>query len=135
MKLSTKSEYGLLALIELGLFYNKGLLKTDIIAKKRNIPKKYLEQILTTLKTSGYIIAKRGAGGGISLTKSPSDITLAEIIRLLDGALAPVPSVSEYFYSSTPVESSAELLSLLKEIRNYVATKLENTSLKDILPE
>ena len=98
MKLSKKSEYACLALIDLSENYGKDYIKIINISQRWNIPKKFLEQILITLKTSGFVKSKKGSEGGYKLTKTPEQISLAEIIRLMDGALAPVESVSKYFY-------------------------------------
>ncbi len=133
MKLTSKSEYACLALIELSHYYNKMLVKIDDISKRQKIPKKFLEQILLQLKNAGYVKSKRGATGGYSLSKSPEKITVAEIIRLLDGALAPVNSASQYFYNSTPIEKNDNFLKLFKDIRNYISHKLENTTFFDLL--
>jgi Rrf2 family transcriptional regulator, cysteine metabolism repressor len=133
MRLSLKSEYAFLALVELALNYGKGLTKVEDIAEKHRIPKKYLEQILLQLKHGGFVKSKRGADGGYALSKDPGQTKLAEVIRLLDGPLASVNSVSTYFYETSPVEKIPKLKSLLLDIRNYTAWKMENSSLKDLL--
>ncbi|MBU0615970.1 MAG: Rrf2 family transcriptional regulator [Nanoarchaeota archaeon] len=133
MKLSRKSEYACLALIDLSEHYDEGLVKIDDISKRKDIPKKYLEQILLILKGAGYLRSHRGAEGGYRLAKKPSEVTLAEIIRLIDGALAPVESVSKYFYEHTPIEKSKKLILLFRDIRDYIANKLEKTTFADIL--
>jgi Rrf2 family protein len=126
MKLSTKSEYACLAIIDLAEHQNK-YIRIEDIAKRKNIPLKYLEYILLKLKNSGYLETKRGVNGGCKLAKSPKEISIAEIIRLMDGALAPVKSASKYFYKKTPLEKSKKMINLMKEIRNYISNKLENT--------
>ncbi|MFX1450892.1 MAG: RrF2 family transcriptional regulator [Promethearchaeota archaeon] len=133
MKLTVKSEYALLAILYLSKNYEKKIIKIEEIAKEENIPKKYLEQILLILKRSGYLSSKRGAEGGYKLVKSPKDITIAEIVRLMDGPIAPVDSVSKYYYTSTPIEKNEKLKNLFSEIRRLVAEKLENTSFYDLL--
>jgi len=133
MKLSTKSEYACLALIDLSENYTKGMAKIEEIARRKHIPKKFLEQILLTLNRSGYLKSKRGAHGGYKLAKPPDRITVAEIIRLMDGALAPVVSASEYFYEETPIARNKRLIELMKDIRNYIAQKLENTTFQDLI--
>ena len=97
------------------------------------MPKKFLEQILITLKTSGYVKSKKGSYGGYKLTKNPEQISLAEIIRLMDGALAPVESASKYFYEVTPIEQHKKLMSIFIDIRDYISDKLENTSFADLI--
>ncbi|RCW86900.1 BadM/Rrf2 family transcriptional regulator [Halanaerobium sp. DL-01] len=136
MKLSKKSEYACLALVDItqnAQVKPNQLAKMDGIAKRKNIPKKFLEQILLSLKGAGYVKSKRGVGGGYKLAKSPSEINLAEVIRLFDGALAPVESASEHFYEKTPIEKNEKLLSIFKEIRDYAADILENTTLADLV--
>jgi Rrf2 family transcriptional regulator, cysteine metabolism repressor len=133
MRLSRKSEYACLAMIDLAEYYRtKPITMTDL-AKRKSIPKKYLEQILLTLKRAGYVKSARGPGGGYSLAKPPQQISLAEIIRLLDGPIAPVESVSKYFYEHSPVEASKDLTRVFKDIRDYAARKLEHTRLSDFL--
>jgi len=133
MKLSKKSEYACLALIELAENHDKESMKMVDISKNKNIPKKYLEQILLQLKGSGYVKSIRGAGGGYKLAKPPSMISVAEIIRLIDGPLAAVGSASKYFYEQTPIEQSEKLLGLFKNIRDYIANLLENTTFEDLM--
>jgi Rrf2 family protein len=133
MKLTTKSEYACLALLDLSEHYDSGMIRTEDIARRRNIPKKYLEHILLLLNKAGYVRSKRGIDGGYGLLKRPEDVSLAEIIRLMDGPLAPVGSVSKHFYHGTPLEQSKPLMRIMKDIRNYTSRKLENTSFADLL--
>ncbi|MDC7240859.1 MAG: Rrf2 family transcriptional regulator [Spirochaetales bacterium] len=133
MRLSTKSEYAFLALIVLAENYASGYTKIAEIISKKDIPRKYLEQIMLVLKGGGFVRSKMGPEGGYKLSRTPSQISLAEIIRLLDGALAPVLSVSEYFYESSPIEQSQELMNIFTDIRNYISEKMENTTLQDLI--
>lgn len=133
MKLSVKSEYAILAIIDLAERSSEGLQHIESIARRKNIPRKYLEQILLILKRSGYVRSKRGAEGGYRIGKDPSQISLAEIIRLLDGALAPVESVSVYFYEKTPIEQNQKLIDVFREIRDYISTTMEGTTIADLL--
>ena len=119
--------------LELAANYGKGLLKVDDMAAKHEIPGKYLEQILLQLKWGGFVKSKRGADGGYGLSKDPSQTRLADVIRLLDGPLASVNSVSTYFYEQGPIERIPKLKDLLLDIRNYTAWKLENCTLKDLI--
>ena len=120
-------------MISLAAHFDDKFVKIDDIALEYELPKKFLEQILLVLKRSGFVKSRRGADGGYRLGRLPEQITLAEVIRLMDGALAPVESVSNYFYESTPIEKSPKILALLRDIRDYVSEKLEATSLKDLL--
>lgn len=133
MRLSAKSEYAFLALIDLAEQRDNGLVRIEDIAKRKNIPKKFLEQILLLLKKAGYVKSKRGAVGGYSLSKKPNQLTLAEIIRLMDGPLAPVSSASTYYYEASPIEQNRPLLAVMKDIRDNIADKLQKTTLADLV--
>lgn len=133
MRLSRKSEYAFLALIDLAEHGTNGPIKMYDIAQRKNIPKKYLEQLLLQLKTAGIVKSIRGANGGYALAKKPSEINLAQIIRLFDGPLGSVQSVSKYFYESTPIEQNQNLLHVFRDIRDYVSDKMENTTIEDLL--
>jgi Rrf2 family protein len=134
MKLTTKSEYACLALIELASRYNEnGVIPANEIARNKNIPGKFLEQIMLTLKRGGLVVSRKGVDGGYRLNKPPAEISVAEVIRLMDGALAPVVSVSEYFYEPSPIEQSAELIKLFRDIRDYISDKLETTTFADLI--
>ena len=133
MRLSRKSEYALLALIDLAYNYGSETMKIIEVANRNNIPKKYIEQIFLQLKGAGYVKSIRGANGGYELAKAPGEISLAEIIRLIDGPLASVGSASLHFFEHTPVERNEKLLQIFKDIRNFVADKLENTTLEHLL--
>jgi Rrf2 family protein len=133
MKLSVKSEYACLALLYLAEHYEKGLSITAEIAEKQEIPKKFLEQILVTLKYGGYLQSRKGKGGGYWMVKDPGSISIAEIIRLMDGALAPIDSVSKYFYKPTPIMKHKPLLRVFQDIRDYTANKLETTTFGDLI--
>ena len=132
MKLSTKSEYACLALIDLSENYESGWVTIADISKRQGIPKKYLENILLIMNRAGYLVSKRGIHGGYRLSRDPGGISVAEIVRLMDGALAPVLSVSKYYYEKTPITRNSRLLGLMAEVRDHIARKLENTTFKDL---
>ena len=133
MKLTTKSEYSLLALVFIARHQKKGYVRLAAICEKYAIPKKYLEQILYMLKGSRYTMTKRGLSGGYRLSKPASKITIAEIVRLMDGALAPTESASHYFFAHTPIEQEKKILKVMKRIRDYIARELEHLTLADFI--
>ncbi len=133
MRLSRKSEYACLALIEIA-GHDNSYVKINEIALKWEIPYKFLEHILLTLKKKDYLDSKKGKTGGYKLTKSPSDVSIADIIRLFDGPLAPVDSVSIHFYDKSPVEKCPGLHMFFKEIRDVIADMAETKKLSDFLP-
>lgn len=132
MKLTSRSEYALLALVYLSRHNDEGFISVETIANAQDIPHKFLEQILLALKRAKYLRSTKGQHGGYRLAKSPKEISLAEVIRLFDGALAPTESVSRYFYESTPIEKERSLVRIFKDIRDYVSDKLEKTTLADL---
>ena len=133
MKLTTKSEYSLLALIYIARNQGQGHVKTDEICGHYDIPQKYLEQLLTILKQNGLVRAKRGSNGGYRLAKSPAQIDIARVVRLLDGALAPTESASKYFFAHTPLEQEHKVLKVMHEIRDYISSRLEKLKLADLI--
>ena len=98
MKLSKKSEYGLRALLELTRTHDRTTLQRHEIADRQRIPIEFLEQILLALKRAGLLSSRRGMKGGYALIKSPKEITLGQVIRILDGPLAPIGCVSKTAY-------------------------------------
>lgn len=132
MKLTSRSEYALLALLHLARQDADKYVTVESIGSAQGIPPKFLEQILLTLKRARYLRSLKGQHGGYRLAKKPGDITLAEVIRLFDGALAPTESVSRYFYESTPIEKEKSLIRVFKQVRDYVSDKLENTTIADL---
>ena len=133
LRLTSRSEYALLALVHLARREREGLISVQAIAAARDIPPKFLEQILLTLKRARYVRSQKGQHGGYALARPAKDISLAEIVRLIDGALAPTESVSKYFYEATPVEKEKKLVRVFRDIRDYVSKRLEGTSLADVV--
>ena len=133
MKLTSRCEYAMLALIHLGRQKTQGLVSVDAIARTQNIPPKFLEQIMLTLKRAKYVRSSKGRRGGYQLAKSADQISLAEIVRLFDGALASTECVSEHFYEPTPIEKEDKLVDVFRGIRDFVAKKLETTTIGDVL--
>jgi Rrf2 family protein len=87
MRLSTKGEYGLLAIIDLASHSGRGPVQSLQIAERQNIPKQYLDQLLLTLKKAGLIESARGRQGGYSLARPPAEITLLDIVTALEGPI------------------------------------------------
>ncbi len=135
MKLTARSEYGLLALVYLARQPMDEFISIDIIARAQGIPPKFLEQLMLALKRAHFLRSAKGQHGGYALAKTPDQISLAEIVRLFDGALAPTESVSENFYESTPIEKEKGLMNVFKDIRDYVSDKLEKTTIADVIRE
>jgi len=133
MKLTTRSEYALLALVYLARNGDDGYISVDTIAQAQSIPPKFLEQLMLALKRAHFLHSTKGQHGGYRLAKAPEQIVLADVIRLFDGALAPTDSVSENFYESTPIEKEKKLTKVFKDIRDYISQKLEKTTIADVM--
>jgi len=140
MRLSKKGEYAVRALVEIGIETHarpNSLIQISTMAQRTNIPEKFLEQILLALRNGGVLKSKRGVEGGYSLGKSPDDITLGEVIRLLDGPLAPIPCVSltAYEQCSCPDQETCGLHIAMKEVRDAIAGILDAYTLTRLLKE
>ena len=133
MKLTARSEYALLALVYLGRQKPEDLVSADSIARAQGIPPKFLEQILLTLKRAKYLRSTKGQRGGYQLAKPVDAVTLAEIVRLFDGALAPTESASRYFYQPSPIERERRLLRVFREVRDLVSNRLEAATIGDMI--
>ena len=135
MKLSLRGEYALRALQVLGENYDqKGVVQIQAISKQQNIPRRFLEQILNDLKSAGFVESRRGIAGGYRLARAPKEITLARVVRHVEGALAPVGCVSQHFYRkcSCPDERQCAIRSVMKEVRDSIVTILENVTVGEL---
>jgi Rrf2 family cysteine metabolism transcriptional repressor len=134
MKLSLKGEYALRALLVLGLRCQEPLVRIQSISTQQNIPKRFLEQILNDLKSAGLVKSRRGVAGGYRLARRPEAISIAEVVRHLEGALAPVSCVSQRFYEkcSCPDEMRCPIRSVMKEIRQAVVRIAEKVTVADL---
>ena len=133
MRLTKRGEYGLRALIDLGLAQEIGrpMLQIPELAKKENIPIKFLEQILVELKEHGFLDSKRGKNGGYFLKKPMDTIRIGDVVRRMEGPLAPIPCVSQNFYErcSCPDEAHCGLRMLMLDVRNAIASILDQYTL------
>jgi Rrf2 family protein len=137
MRLSKRGEYGLRAMIMLatpGPDGHPSVLQIKEISQREQIPAKFLEQILLSLKNAGLLHSKMGVGGGYHLAKPPSEITFGHIVRILDGPLAPVKCVSQMAYEpcGCPDEETCGLRLVMGDVRNAIADLLDGTSLADV---
>ena len=133
MRITKKSEYALRALVQIALNDNGGVIRAKDIADKENMSVKFLEQVLALLKHRGIVETRRGVGGGYILNRAPANITLAEIIRLVDGPLAPVSCVSEMAYVPCGRnENLCALKSVMGEVRLAIIGVLERVTVADL---
>lgn len=133
--LSKKSQYAFNALTYLAEKYNTGPVLISEISKHKKIPLKFLENILLELKKAGMLGSKKGKGGGYYLAKDPSEIKVANVIRLVNGPIAMLPCVSLYFYERCKNcdEKHCGLHDMMIEVRDATLNILENRTLRDLL--
>jgi len=136
MRFSKKSEYALRALLELTNSYEREILPRAQLAETLKIPAGFLEGILLTLKHAGILASRRGVDGGFKLLKPPSSITLGQIIRILDGPLAPIACVSQVAYQKCEgcpytVKQACPIQNVMLEVRNAIAGILDHYTLED----
>jgi len=127
MKLSIRSEYALLTLIHLAR--NNELISLASLAVTQQVPVESLAEILSVLELSGFV---KQVEGRFDLAKSASEISVAEIIRLFDGALAPLEPVSSRGYAPAPMDSEEKLSGLFEQIQIQLVKKLENATIADV---
>jgi Rrf2 family protein len=134
VKISQRGHYALRALVVLGMNYSDKVVRIQTISSAQNIPKRFLEQILNELKAAGILESKRGIAGGYRLGRPPEQITLAEVIRLIEGPLAPVGCVSEKFYErcSCPSEEKCGIRSIMKDVREAIVKVLEGVTVAQL---
>jgi Rrf2 family protein len=135
MKLSKRGEYGLRAMINLAnTDGDSAAVQIKDIAAHEQIPVKYLEQILLALKNAGLLQSRMGTGGGYYLAKPSEEITLGQIVRVLDGPLAPIRCVSKMAYEpcTCPDEETCGLRIVMLDVRNAIADILDHTTLADV---
>jgi len=134
MKISYKGDYALKALLFLAGKYEKSQsVKIQEISSQLDIPLKFLEQILIELKRAGYIVSKRGAYGGYSMKKSPESIYLGEIVRLIDGPLAPIACVSKAGYSNCSDLGTCVFEPIWADVRNAVSSIVDSITFQNLL--
>jgi len=132
MNISTKSEYGLRALIYLARHSEIHPVSTREISAAWKVPVKYLEQILKTLKEAGIVDSRVGLGGGYRLTRPASLITAGEVIRILDGRIAPFSCVSETEYVPCEFEIDCGLKTLWARTRQAILSVVDHTTIADL---
>ena len=137
VKLTKRGEYALRTLIQLGIAAQLGrdVVSVSQLAEIERLPFKFIENILQELRRHGYVESKRGKDGGARLAKAPSEITIGEVVRLIDGRLAPIGCASETDYEccSCPDEQHCGLRMLMIDVRNAIARILDKYTLLDVV--
>ena len=132
MKITKRGEYALKALLALAFVYEQRTLNLREIARQEEIPAKFLEQIMILLKKTRLVKSTQGKHGGYSLTRSPRRITLGEIIRAVEGPLAPVATKAEIEERIRQNDRAAGLYCVFLEVRNVISEILDKKTLADV---
>ncbi|MDD2677239.1 MAG: Rrf2 family transcriptional regulator [Methylacidiphilaceae bacterium] len=136
MVLTRRSKYALRALVYLARARGKGAVLIGEIAGKERIPKKFLEAILLELKNKGVLESRRGKGGGYQLAEPADQILVGQIIRLMDGPIAPVRCVSRSAYAACedcPDEETCPIRVVMMKVRHQICEVVDRTSLSDLV--
>ena len=133
MKISSRGLYALKALTHLAEAYDRGLVKIHEIAEEEEIPEKFLEGILVALKNARLVSSQRGREGGYRLRRPPAQVLIGEVVRTIDGPLAPFGDAVELAYRVKTEPRHAGLFDLFLDVRNAAAAILDHTSLQDLL--
>ena len=131
MRISTKGRYAMCVMLDLAEHYKEGPVALKDIAARQNISKKYLEQIVSLLNRPDFLKTIRGAQGGYMLARTPDKYTVAEILKLSEGSLAPIPNLDDP--SEAAAAADAQLLPIWQGLYDVVNNYLEGVTLQDIL--
>ena len=135
MNVSQKCQYALRALFELSRRPRQNPVRTAEIAEAQAIPPKFLELILGELKRGGFVESRRGARGGYLLLYQPDRLTVGEVIRFVDGPIAPVRCVTEAERADCPLLAGCALIGMWRRARDAVSHVFDNTTFQDLLDE
>lgn len=137
MRLTKRGEYALRTMIRLGIAerQKEGVISVSSLAEQEHLPFKFLEAILFELRTAGYVESTRGKYGGTRLAKPMKSIKMGEIVRLIDGKLAPIGCASETEYEkcTCPDETHCGLRMLMIDVRNAIANILDRYTLENVV--
>ena len=132
MRLSKKTDYALRALFTLVEHYGGAPIPIRELARRNDVPKRFLEQIMLELKERQWVDSTAGPRGGYSLAKKPSEITMGAVVRHFDGMLAPIECVSVAGYKRCTQEPVCRFRRVFLDARNYVASMMDRASLADV---
>lgn len=130
---STKGQYALRAMADLAM--HDGWVSLGDVAKRQNISRKYLEQVISLMSKAGYVKSLRGKGGGYQLTKPPEEYTLGQILRAAEGSLAPVGCLDCTRGSICPIVDTCSTISVWRDLGRVTSQYLDSKTLADIVRE
>ena len=134
MKISTRGEYGVRAMVALARNYGAGPLSLAAVAHDASVPPAYLEQLIAPLRRAGLVDSKRGAQGGYQLARPPALIRVGDIYRVMEGPVAPMDCVSEDPADQTcPLIDGCETRPVWLKVRDSIVEALDSTTLADLV--
>ncbi len=134
MKISSRGEYGVRAMVALARNYGDGPVSLASVAKDSSVPPAYLEQLIAPLRKAGLVESKRGARGGYQLSRPPTAIRVGEVYRVMEGPVAPMDCVSEDPADQTcPLIEGCETRPVWLKVRDSIAEALDSTTLADLV--
>ena len=135
MRISYKTDYALKVILHLAENYPEKLDHIKDISKTQDIPKKFLEQVMLQLKKGGFIMSKKGPKGGYYLNKPPSEITMGDIIRFIDGSISPISCIEKGNETSCDFSSFCVFKPVFKDVENAISSIIDNINFKDLHEE
>ncbi len=132
MRISKKTDYALRALFTLVEHYGRGPIPIRELARRNDVPKRFLEQIVLDLKRQGWVDSLPGVRGGIMLAKPPGKITMGEVVRHFDGIIAPIDCVSVSGYKRCSQESVCRFRRVFLDVRNYATQLMDSSTLEAV---
>lgn len=134
MKISTRGEYGVRAMVALAHHYGTGPMSITAVAKESSVPPAYLEQLIGPLRRAGLVESKRGAHGGYQLSRPPEAIRIGDVYRVMEGPVAPMDCVSEDPADQTcPLIDGCETRPVWIKVRDSITEALDSTTLEDLV--
>jgi Rrf2 family protein len=134
MKVSTRGEYGVRAMVALARHYGEGPMSITDIARVSSVPPAYLEQLIAPLRRASLVQSKRGARGGYILARAPEQVRIGEIYRVMEGPVAPMDCVSENLADQTcPLIGNCETRPVWLKMRDSIVDVLDSTTLADLI--
>jgi Rrf2 family transcriptional regulator, cysteine metabolism repressor len=136
MKVSTRGEYGVRAMVALAKHHGQGPMSIAAMSKASAVPMPYLEQLIAPLRRAGLVESKRGARGGYQLTRDPRDVAVGEVYRIMEGPVAPMDCVSEDISEQTcPLIDGCETRPVWLRMRDAIIDSLDSTTLADLIAQ
>jgi Rrf2 family protein len=134
MKVSTRGEYGVRAMVALAKSYGDGPMSISAVARESSVPYAYLEQLIVPLRRAGLVESKRGAQGGYVLSRPPDLMRIGEIYRVMEGPVAPMECVSEDESEQTcPLIDNCETRPVWLKVRDSIVDAIDSMTLGDLI--